>query len=326
MGPFRTRHYLPLMGSLSVLGCGGEPAVPPPVMAAESQRVTEEGPETCGQSGSMEPVASNVLMGQIAGLEDLSLDAQEQVIGTLNLVPAPCCACWESSSIAQCLLLQPAGCENLTSLSSRAVRLASVGVSGPELRMALSYGDYWIAPEAEQPEGSRVVAVEMWIDPAHAGFGFAWEQLQDIKASIPADANLQIQLRYISVEGDDSELWSAGALAAAEQGRESIFLGAHAQTVTEGLAPSERLEQVLLAAAPLGLETQQWRESRTAPSIQERLAADRLRARASGVRSSPTWFVEGYRLRGLQSKLSVLRLISLAMDDLEPSSDMNSEL
>ena len=299
----------------SLTGCGLAPEEGPAESPTESIALDPEQSMVCGQLGSMEPVGSKVLLDQIVDLGDLSADAQEHVVGALNLVPAPCCACWERSSIAQCLLLQPAGCENLAGLSARAVRLAAAGMRGPELRMALSYGDYWIAPEGEQLEGNGAVSVEMWIDPSHAGFGFAWEQLQAIKKSPPADASLQIQLRYISVDRDNSGPWSAGALAAAEQDGEALFLDAHAQVVTEGIEPGERLEQVLLTAASLGLDTQRWRAARTAPSIQERLEADRVRALTSGVRSTPTWFIDGYRLRGSQSKPAVLRLISLSSED-----------
>ena len=54
-----------------------------------------------------------------------------------------------------------------------------------------------------------------------------------------------------------------------------------------------------------------WREQEFIAVVQH----NRLLQKELGVRSTPTWFVDGFRLRGLQSPLQVQRVIDLALMD-----------
>ena len=83
--------------------------------------------------------------------------------------------------------------------------------------------------------------------------------------------------------------------------------GASAELSTEGLAE-------VIVNVP-GVDLARLERDRAAPATAARIAEDRALAAQVGVRSLPTVFVNGYRLRGAQSALAVQRLLTLELLD-----------
>ncbi len=244
-----------------------------------------------------DPVDVPTLTTRFPALSTLSEDARLQTVGVLNLTAAPCVPCWESSSLAQCLLVLPPGCENLPTLLDRAVRLAAAGQGVAEIREAIAYGEPWVADESaaqtEQVDG------ELWLAPRAVFAQRALDRLAEVETPQTA-----WRIRPLVDDAPDATDAALGLLAAEEQGAGRAFLRALAADVS-----------VEDAAAKAGLDMARWQALRGTPALAAQLAEEQVVSRTKGVRTTPVWFVEGYRLRGLQGAESISRLIELAQED-----------
>jgi len=227
-------------------------------------------------------------------LLNLPLPNQGEVVGLLNLVQAPCESCWSTTSLAQCAIELPADCSNLPTLVSTAIQDYEKGSAS--LRVSLTYTDIWVPP------GDDVnVDVVLWVSPAAP---LLQESLLLLDALSTINPNRTFSVSVFSREGKDDESAVAASLAAGKQGLQISYLKSL-------MAQSSRNSNESLAAAARstqGLNFDKWE------SVLEEFSEDveylSTEANSKGVRSSPTWFVDGYRMRGFQSQDALQRLIT----------------
>lgn len=277
------------MSALLVIlsACTNTPTPTPP----QSKPMPEDGPVRV-QMGEGSPVDNPIEPAQLLAVyPDLSLldeMPQAAVVGVLNLVSAPCEPC--ADSLAVCALTPPVGCENVPVLVDRAAAVAAQGGDPNAIRDAVTYNDAWIPDETRAVTGS--VDVEVWIDPSAPTTPMALARMREVTAAL-GEVPARFHLRVLWDEDEEDELPAALALlSAVEQSAGLAFL-----------------------ADPAGAEP-----VKDAAGLAERLRAEQMIARSKGVRSAPTWFVEGYRLRGLQGEQNISHFIKLSWMDLKVAS------
>jgi hypothetical protein len=190
------------------------------------------------------PGDAGALLARWPALAALDEGPRQQVIGTLNVVPAPCTPC-DGQSLGGCAIAPPPGCEIVEGLVARVARLATEGAPPEVLRAAVSYADHWVPQAPRQPMwavGPKPVTLEVWTHPGSPFRDLVKETLAQL-ATTPEHAQVQVVHRDLKAEPE--------------------------------------------------------------------VAARR------GLRSAPTYFVNGHRLRGAQSAPTIMRLIRMELADQE---------
>jgi hypothetical protein len=283
------------MSALLVIlsACTNTPSTSPP----QSQPATQDGPVRVqmGEGGPVpNPIDSEELLAVYPDLSLLAAMPQIAVVGVLNLVSAPCEPCVDS--LAVCALAPPTGCENVPHLVARAVEVAAQGGDPDVIRDAVTYNDDWAFDDTRARTGS--VDVEVWIDPSSPTTPETLARMSAVTAAL-GEVPVQFHLRVLW--DDEEEEWPAALalLAAEEQSSGRGFLSEPSGAIPDPVRFEARKDDETLG---------------------DRLRAEQVIARAKGVRSAPTWFVEGYRLRGLQGEQNISHFIKLSWMDLKVAS------
>ena len=268
--PNHSQVFAATLWLTTLSACGASPEETPPSTAQSPVKAPQASPVetdtdtqlTCGTVGNLAQVPLNVLQDQVPELETLSDKQQQQVAGFLNVVPAPCCACWESGHIAECLIEAPKGCENLDALKDRAIKAVQQDIPPKQLQSLLSYGDYWV-PLKKGLKPSRLKSSR----------GLARSGRQQRSSVAKQIATLQQDFGIYPL---------------------SPFLRDFCIHVMLNRPAPARV-------SCLNRFEQQRRNS--GMELATVLKMEQGYAQRSGVRSTPTWFINGYRLRGQQSPL-----------------------
>lgn len=261
------------------------PGAPPPQSRAVHRVdvVMRKAPEALPGSGALAAAFPEVAA--------LAPDQRLALAVALGMTDAPCepCAGPDPRPLSVCALDAPRGCENLPALVRRAARAASEGLTGNPLREVVAYGDVWI-PAAVPTAAGGALGVELWVDPASPGLAKILEIVDQLQG-------VEIHPRLV-IPGEGAA-WAALGLGAEADGRLLDLLRCWA---TQGRGAP--LDAPACDALPLDA----WRSGGAELLVSERTRrADEVAAR--GLRSSPTWFVGGYRARGLQSADALQRLV-----------------
>ncbi|MEL6346898.1 MAG: hypothetical protein AAFV53_27545 [Myxococcota bacterium] len=247
-------------------------AAKPAAAGPETAQVTF-GAGSNPEEGYVEDAEMLAVFPELTALPDL---ARSAVIGSVNLVPAPCEPCWDDeTTLGACAVQQLQGCENIATLVRRAIGIGEAlkdpTVEYRRIIEALSYADVWI-PDDTAVHTPAVVDVEVWIDPDDPGAAKTLDRIAELRAAeTPA---VMFHIRAFG-EGDaaktlagaaDKDAWLRGYVSGKDAG---------------GVAGSLDLDVI----------------------------------RTKKVRNTPTWFIEGYRLRGLQSVRSITHLIEKEAED-----------
>lgn len=312
------------------LGCSGDPPAPP---ASKEAMPTMEAAPTEGDGSVIIPtgqvipspvqgaaVSLEALAGALPELSALAPADRDLLLHVLNTVPAPCEAC-EGTSIARCALSMPSACERLPSLVQRALRLSGQGATKERLEGALSYPDVWVKiPEQGRPVDPPtpgLTRLEVWIDPSGPMLGAAVTTIDQLDLSTAG-----LVFRFLPEPEDALAEDAAKAAAAMEaQGKLEAFLRGilawrdrrKGQPGLSAALSSEGLAEVVVGVD--GVDLARYERDRASPATAQRIAEDRALAAQVGVRSLPTFFVNGYRLRGAQSAGAVQRLLTLELLD-----------
>lgn len=261
--------------------------------------------EKVGQPAAVDGVPPAVLAAAFPEVARLDADRQQLVAGYASLATAPCEPC-AGQGIAHCAVDPPAGCENLPGLVRRLARMAAAGVPTQVMNDAVSYGDFWMphaVDRATWPEAGRPLVVELWVDLEAPMLDRSLRTLDGLD-----HAKVGLVFRA-SATGEPA---LAHAAAAADlQGAWVRFAQAYA-----ALPPEAEDAPLAAAQATPGLDLDRWQQDRQSPEVQQRVSQDAQLGTELGVRASPTWFVQGYRLRGAQDPRNVQRLVAQEWSDV----------
>ncbi|MCB9778069.1 MAG: hypothetical protein H6742_05865 [Alphaproteobacteria bacterium] len=285
-------------------GSAAPVAEEPPVVVMGKDATPVDDPVTIPELRAAQPILSRLAPKQ-----------QELVTAALNLEPGPCRPCMDDGrNLAKCAVDAPAGCDNLGELVGRAVRLAEAGAPLPSVRAVVATAAPWLpeGPGAGQawPALDRVMVLELWVDldrgPWQQAAARAHEAYDVLDAEAPGIPGVRV--RTLQTWALREESAPAGqetahrAVAAADlQGQGLPFLEALADEADHG----ERALQAAAAAVP-GLDAARWQADRTGPASTAAVAESQAAALAMGLKSAPSWRVDGYLLNGHRSLDSLL--------------------
>lgn len=242
-------------------------------------------------------------------------------------VAAPCAPCVEPlTMLSDCALAAPPGCENLPRLVLRVARAAKTETNPKKLSALVAYGDIWVAGVAPADVGASI-PVELWVDLSSPVLDESLTLYGEMRKigdprpytihlfSAPYRKSAEKLSRLGFVAQREGELWALfacvgearGAGGAAARWAATGALDEEAELALEGLSSCSDLE--------LG----RWSEVAETPEIAAIAAEEQALAEALGVRSAPTWFINGYRMRGLQSLTALTMVLSRERADLEES-------
>jgi len=316
---------LPVLLALALAGACSR--TPSPIPKAEPIPVAQPADVPGGvvilpkdpKAGYPEPLTPAELPVAAPAVAALSAEQQEIARAALNLTPAPCAPC-EGRGLGRCLAAgPPPGCENLPSLVGRLVRRLGAGDPPEVARLSITYPEPWFPGATEgvalagAPAGLPVV---WWVDPAAPSLGLALESAR----ALPLD-RVSLRLRLLpSPSQPGSAALAAAVRGAAVAGQGMAVLDAIAAERTRQKASGK----VDLAAAVPGLVAALPGLDRAAYEAAvgvagPALAEDAAAAERFGLAAAPAWFVGGYRLRGAQSEVAILRLVDLAALDAAPA-------
>ena len=266
---------------------------------------------------SREELTARVLVfGELPPLD------QEAVTLLMNTIEAPCEPCADRT-LASCMAEMPTGCENIPSLVTRTVDMLEEGASPRDIRTALTYSDAWIPlpVDSRAVDGSAAgVRIEIWVDPSSASIRPVIDTLDGLDLT-----QTGVVFRIIPFDDTaDSRAWSAAAIAAEKQGKLEPFLRA-VRVFRDEQRSKQGSAQVVLTMADIdmlavslidaGLDKDRFDTDRGSSEAFVRVDADIVLARTAGVRVAPSWFVDGYRLRGAQSARSIQHVIDVQRKD-----------
>jgi len=320
--------------SLAVLlgtACGDQPAVGIPVSDEVAPTVTRDvlprslqgSPDDLSMVDldgvmSREALTSRVLVyGELTPLD------QETMTVLTNTIEAPCKPC-QGRTLASCLIEMPNGCENIPELLDRSVRMVSGSSTPNQIRNALTYSDVWLPLPKDDRRVDGVqdgVRLEVWVDPSSASVRPVIDTLDSLDLT-----GVGVAFRIIPFdESAASRAWSAAAIAAEQQGMLEAFLRGvrnlrdeqrAAQASVQVDISTDDIDVVAVSLIDEGLNKERFDADRGSSEVFVRIDSDILLAKQTELRVAPSWFVDGYRMRGAQSVLAIQKVIVIEVSDL----------
>ncbi len=251
----------------------------------------------------------------IAGLADLPPQRRDDVVSVFNTIVGPCEPCVETGqSFATCLKDRPT-CWNMPVLAGRAIRLAREGKDRGTISDALTFERPWtrvepMASPSEGPEDAPVTIVEF------TDFQCPYcARAQKTLAEIRARYGDQVRFVYKAYPLGTHRFARPAALAAVaahDQGRfweyKRLLFERQKELIHEGT-----LEEI---AKEVGLDVPRWKKSMDEGLTSGKVTLDVQQAERLGVHSTPTFFVNGYRVKGARPLESFTRIIEAELSDL----------
>lgn len=316
---------------IALLACSGAPPSEPapPVQAVKTTpTVTPPPPRSSGKvilpdapPDFPDPASSEELVARQPSLASLSDLHRNIVREVANSVPAPCEPC-AGASLGRCVAdgpSDPVACAITPRLLARVALLATQGEAPSRIREAVLYPDYWFElPQDRRPWASPAgaVRVEVWVEPAGPFLTPAVLAL----AKLPQDRVSIVMRGLVDPERGASRALIAGAMAAEGQGMGLTYLQAVEAWRADTRDAVRRGEATFDAGAAAaiahtlrdqGLDITAWQAASQSKATQGQIDSDQKLAASLGIRSAPSWFVQGFRLRGAQSDIALGRLIAL---------------
>lgn len=259
---------------------------------------------TLGEPAPQTLPGARALAAAFPEVAALPSEQQRAVALGLARVSAPCAPCAERA-LSACVLSPPPGCENLPGLVRRAAAVAEGGEGSVAAHLA--YGDVWI-PGVAPEEWEGAVPVELWLDLASPLLGRALDAVDALRSAAPLALTIRLAvpasrseagraLARLGFAAGEERVGELGRCVAAARER-----GGEATTwATTGALSEAALVELGQVPACAGLDLRRLDAVGRAATVSKQLAAEQADAEARGVRSGPTWFINGYRMRGLQS-------------------------
>jgi len=252
----------------------------------------------------------------VPGLEDLPPQTRDDLVSVFNSVVGPCEPCVETGqSFAMCLKERPT-CFNMPVLAARAVRLAREGRDRAAITEALTFEKPWTrvdvgASPTEGPEDAPVTIVE-FTDFQCPYCARAQKTLQEIRERYGDKVRLVYKSYPLGIH-KKARPAAIAAVAAHEQGRFWEYKRLLFERQKE-LNRDGTLEEI---AKEVGLDLARWQKARDDGLTSGKVTLDEQQAQRLRVRSTPTFYVNGYRIKGARPFESFARIIDAELADLD---------
>ncbi|MFZ5480297.1 MAG: DsbA family protein [Myxococcota bacterium] len=258
----------------------------------------------------------------IPGLAGLDAGAQEKALYILNNVPGACQPCMDTGrSLGRCLLddaklLDRTLCRNVPKLAARTVRLAKAGKAPDEIRAQVEFTSPWVPldPGAARPSKGPADAPVTLVEISDFQCPYCKKSQTTLTA---LDERYAGKLRWVFVHlplamHEAAKPAALGAFAAQQQGK---FWPFH-----DALFASEGLDDAKIrgVAQNVGLDLERWEADRASIDADKAVAADVALAEKYKITSTPTFFVNGYKVKGNQPIEVFARIVDAELEDIRP--------
>ncbi len=250
----------------------------------------------------------------IPGLSALPAETAAIVLEALNTTRGACEPChMKGSSTAECLKTTKI-CENMPRLAKRAIRMARSGRKLDEIKEALTYEEPWVKVDitgapVKGPSTAPVTIVEYseFQCPFCARSQATIRELKDKYGD-------KIRLAFLNYPISRHSHAKQAAIAALAANKQGMFWQYHDLLFQrqKDIRKDGFFDDI---AKETGLDIARWKKDQQDPAIEEQIKKDLLQSRKVGVRGTPTFFINGYRLRGAKPTAFFEQIIDLELAD-----------
>ncbi len=254
----------------------------------------------------------------VPGLADLSGDASTKATYILNNVVGACVPCVDQQySIAKCLerapkLLDRSICGDVPNIAARVVRLAKEGKSPDDIRAAADFSHPWLNVDtAGRPSKGPADAPVTIVEYSDYQCPYCKKAQPNMKEVAEKYGN---KVRWVFMNQPLAMHKMArpaaiAALAADEQGK---FWEYH-----DALFAAEGIDEAKLVqiAKDIGLNMGKWEAARKSTKVDQLVADDVRQAEKWKITSTPTFLVNGYKIKGAMPPEMFARIIDAELAD-----------
>ncbi len=257
------------------------------------------------------------LVPEMAGL---SGEAALKATYALNNIAGSCVPCLDQQySMGKCLerapkLLDKSMCANMPTLAKRVVRLAKQEASPDELRTAAEFTQPWIPLDpGKSPSLGKADAPITIIEYSDYQCPYCKKAQPHMKA-VEAKYGDKVRVVFMNQPLAMHKMARPAAVAAMAADKQGKFWEYH-----DALFASEGLDEARLVAIAkeIGLNMGKWETDRKSTEVDAAVAADVARAEKYKITSTPTFFVNGYKVKGAQPPDVFSRIIDAELADRE---------
>ena len=275
-----------------------------PAEAPAPRRSRDEGDNKPASSNKKKDFEASVLtaedLSSVDAVVALSGEALETALYILNSVPGGCVPCSETGkSLGQCMLDMPklldrTHCSNIPTLVARAARLAGAGKSTDEIRDAVDLGIWYAIAPGDAPAKGRDDAPITIIEYSDFQCPYCKKALPTLSALADRYGD-KLRVVFMNLPLPMHELAGPAAKAALAGHAQGKFWFFHDAIFT---APKLDEAELTRIATESGVDMAQWKQDRGGADVDRRVREDTARAGKLGITSTPTFFVNGYRVKG----------------------------
>lgn len=258
------------------------------------------------------------LQEYVPSLSGLSGDAEAKALYVLNNVVGACVPCFDQQySIGKCLqrepkLLDKTLCADTKTVAERVVRLAKANKSPDEIREQTEFSQPWVPLDVTgRPSKGNANARVTIVEYSDFQCPYCKKAQPNIKA-IEEKYGDKVRFVFMHQPLQMHKLARPAALAAAAADKQGKFWEFHdALFEAEGFSEASFPE----IAASIGLNVKRWEEDRNSMEIDKLVSEDVRTAEKWKITSTPSFFVNGYKVKGAVSPEFFSRIIDAELAD-----------
>lgn len=254
----------------------------------------------------------------VPSLGGLSGEAQSKATYILNNVVGACMPCFDQQySIGKCLerapkLLDKTMCSDMQNLGERAVRLAKAGKSPDEIRAAVEFSQPWLNVDTSgRPSKGPADAPVTIVEYSDFQCPYCKKAQPNIK-EVSAKYGNKVRWVFMNQPLAMHQMARPAALAALAADKQGKFWEYH-----DALFASEGIDEAKLVqiARDIGLNVGKWEADRKSTEVDQMVADDVRVAEKWKISSTPTFLVNGYKIKGAMPPEFFARIIDAELED-----------
>ena len=255
----------------------------------------------------------------VPGLSALTGSKQQTALYVLNNTVGGCSPCVDQAySLGKCIqrepkLLDRALCANLATLGRRLVEQAGAGKSPDDVRAAVDFPQGWypfVVPQ-DAPSKGRTDAPITLVEISDFQCPYCKKSQPNVKAVLDK-YGADVRIVFVHQPLAMHKMARPAAIAAAAANRQGKFWEFH-----DALFASQGLDEgkIVGIAESLRLDMSRWEADRKSVEVDQAVQRNQDLANKWKFTSTPTFLVNGYRVKGAQPPEAFGRIIDLELKE-----------
>ena len=258
------------------------------------------------------------LADYLPALSTLAGESEAKALYILNNVVGACVPCFEQQySIGRCLqreakLLDKTLCADTKTVAARVLRLAKAGKSPDEIKEQTEFSQPWIPLDVTgRPSKGPADAVVTIVEYSDFQCPYCKKAQPNIKALEEQYAG-RVRFVFMHQPLEMHKMARPAALAAAAADEQGKFWEYH-----DALFASEGINEdtFVQIAKDIGLNVSKWEAARRSTTVDKLVSDDQRLAEKWKISSTPSFFVNGYKVKGAVPPEFFARIIDAELAD-----------